>query len=90
MVTIITRTHKDRSKSYTAQIFLKRDLEIVQREAKTFERRRAALSWMARRDDDLNAPGGMNFRYDRPLADVITRYENESNVYHPARPRPTS
>ncbi len=80
MGTIITRTRKDRSKSYTAQILLKRDREIVHREAKTFDSRQVALSWMVRREDDLNAPGGMDFRYDPPLADVITRYENESNV----------
>ena len=80
MGTIIERTRIDGSKSYTAQILLKRDGEIVHREAKTFDRKQAALSWMVRREDQLTAPGGMDFREDPQLTDVITRYENESNV----------
>ena len=35
---------------------------------------------MVRREDDLNAPGRMDFRYDPRQADVIAHYENESNV----------
>ena len=80
MGTIIERTRKDGSKSFTAQILLKRDSKIVHREAKTFERKQAARSWMIRREDELAAPGGLDFREDPTFARVITQYESEANV----------
>lgn len=80
MGTIIERTRKDGSKSFTAQILLKRGGKIAHREAKTFDRKQAALSWMVRREDELTAPGGLDLREDPQLAHVITRYENEAKL----------
>lgn len=78
MGTIIARKRANGTTSYTAQIVIKREGETVHREAKTFDRRPAAKAWLARRETELRAPGGLERRPDPPLGDVIDRYIAES------------
>lgn len=80
MGTIIARQRLDGSTSYTAQILRKRDGKIVHREAKTFDKRRAAEGWIRARESDLDRPGALEElkREDPPLANAIGRYVNES------------
>lgn len=78
MGTIVARTRKDGTKGYRAQIVRKKDGEIVWRETQTFDRRPAAVAWLARREADLDQPGAMERKDDPPLADVIDRYIRES------------
>lgn len=78
MGTIIARTRKDGSKGYRAQIVRKKDGDIVWRETQTFDRRPAAVAWLARRETELAQPGAMERKDDPPLADVIDRYIRES------------
>lgn len=49
MGTITQRVRKDGSIGYTAQIRLKQGGAVVFTEAKTFERRPAAASWLEKR-----------------------------------------
>ncbi len=78
MGTIIPRKRKDGTTGYTAQIVRKRKGEIVWSEAKTFDRKQAAETWLARRETELSEPGAMERKEDPPLRDVIDRYINES------------
>jgi hypothetical protein len=55
MGTIIGRTRKDGSKSFIAQIVIKKGGAIVHREAETFDRKQAANAWIAKREAELRA-----------------------------------
>jgi len=79
MATIIERTRKDGSKSFTAQIVIKNDGVIVHREAQTFDRKQAANAWGVKREAELKRPGGLELREDPPLSAAIERYIAESN-----------
>jgi hypothetical protein len=57
--TIIGRTRKDGSKSFTAQIVIKKGGAIVHREAETFDRKQAANAWIVKREAELKSPGGL-------------------------------
>jgi integrase len=63
---------------YRAQIVRKKDGEIVWRETQTFDRKPAAVAWLARRETELSEPGAMERKEDPALADVIDRYIKES------------
>lgn len=78
MGTIVGRKRKDGSMGYRAQIVRKKDGEIVWRETQTFDRRPAAVAWLARRETELAEPGAMERKDDPALADVIDRYIKES------------
>jgi len=78
MGTIIGRTRKDGSKSFIAQIVIKKGGAIVHREAETFDRKQAASAWVVKREAELKRPGGLEQKEDPPLATVIDRYINES------------
>lgn len=79
MGTIVGRKRKDGSMGYRAQIVRKKDGEIVWRETQTFDRRPAAVAWLARRETELAEPGAMERKDDPPLTDVIDRYIAFSN-----------
>ena len=53
MGTIIGRTRKDGSKSFIAQIVIKKGGAIVHREAETFDRKQAANAWIVKREAEL-------------------------------------
>lgn len=58
MGTIIERRRKDGSPSFTAQIVVKRKGAPTYREAKTFDRRSAAVAFIKRREPELRQAGG--------------------------------
>jgi integrase len=78
MGTIVTRTRKDGSKAFTAQIVIKIDGKLAHREAQTFDRKQAANAWIVKREDELKRPGGLELREDPPLSALIDRYIGES------------
>lgn len=78
MGTIVPRKRKDGSTAFKAQIIRKQKGRVVWSESQTFERRPAALAWLARREEELDKPGGMARLEDPPLRDVIDRYIAES------------
>jgi len=79
MGTINTRKRKDGTPSYTAQIVRKKAGAIVWREAKTFENKREAKSWINFRENELDKPGAIDQMRTptRTLADVIDLYVSE-------------
>jgi hypothetical protein len=78
MGTIIGRTRKDGSKSFVAQIVIKKDGSIAHREAQTFDRKQAANAWIVKREAELKRPGGLEQKEDPTLSAVIGRYIAES------------
>jgi hypothetical protein len=61
MGTISTRTRKDGSEAFLAQITVKKDGAIVLREAETFDRKQAANAWIVRREAPyLGNEGALN------------------------------
>ena len=78
MGSIIGRTRKDGTTTYSAQILIKRKGEIVHRESQTFDRKQAAKAWLARRETELGEPNGLDRKNDVKLAEVIDRYIRES------------
>ncbi|MGQ3671222.1 site-specific integrase [Xanthobacter sp. TB0136] len=80
MGTIITRKRKDGSVSYQAQILIKRNGEIVHREAQTFERKQAAAAWLEKRERRLAEPGALErvHAHDPTLGEVIRHYIEDS------------
>ena len=78
MGTIISRTRKDGSTAYLAQILIKRKGKIVFRQSETFDRRQAAKAWLSRRETELRKPGALDQREDPTLSAVIDRYIEES------------
>ncbi|NRP19273.1 hypothetical protein LPJGGPFB_02527 [Ensifer adhaerens] len=80
MGTISERKRRNGTKSYTAQIRLKRDGKVVHTEAQTFDRRPAAAAWLKKRESDLAQPGALD-NLQKPavsLADAIDKYKTES------------
>lgn len=80
MGTITQRVRKDGSIGYTAQIRLKQGGAVVFTEAKTFDRRPAAASWLEKRERELAQPGALDVaKQDDPtLAEVIKKVTEES------------
>lgn len=78
MGTIVARRRKDGSMGYRAQIVRKKDGEIVWRETQTFDRRPAAVAWLARRETELSEPGAMERKDDPTLAVAIDKYIGDS------------
>lgn len=62
-----------------AKIIIKRDGKVVHRESKTFERKPAAAAWIAKREEELQAPGAMSMtdKDDPILKQAIERHELE-------------
>lgn len=82
MGTIVTRKRGNGSTAYMAKIRVKRDGEIIHRETETFDRRPAAAAWIAKREEELAKPGGIErakiAENDPLLTDVIDKYIEES------------
>ncbi|NTJ63514.1 site-specific integrase [Agrobacterium rhizogenes] len=80
MGTISVRTRVNGTKSYTAQIRIKRDRKLVHSETQTFDRMAAAKTWLRKRETALHEPGALQ-RLQRPhvtLADAIDQYIMDS------------
>lgn len=80
MGTIAERRRKDGSKSYTAQIRIKRDGKLVHTEAQTFDRKPAASAWLKKRETELSQRGALDRIKvdDKTLGDAIDQYLLES------------
>jgi integrase len=80
--TIVSRERKDGSTAYMAQIVLYRDGKIAHREAKTFDRKPAAVAWIKKRETELSKPGAVlgaaSNKRSPTLANAIDRYIAES------------
>lgn len=81
MGTIVARPRKDGTTAYIAQIFVMRDGSKL-REARTFDREKAARAWIAKREAELSKPGALSqaksAKSGKTLADAIDRYTLES------------
>lgn len=78
MGSITERQRKDGTTAFLAQITLKRRGVIFHRENETFDTKRKALAWIARREEELSEPGALDRAEDPTLADAIERYRRES------------
>ncbi len=78
MASISERQRKDGSTAYMAQIVIKREGQIVHRENKTFDTKRKATAWAARREEELDQPDALADHDNPKLADVIDQYTTES------------
>jgi integrase len=76
MATITTRKRKNGGAAYLVQILRKRKGEIIHRESRTFDNRRAAVAWGKQRETELDQPGALTAlkRPDGTLADAIDRH----------------
>ncbi|MBB4067430.1 tyrosine-type recombinase/integrase [Gellertiella hungarica] len=59
MGTIVAKTRKSGSISYTAQIVRKKGAATVHRESKTFSKKREAEAWLRWREAELDKPGAL-------------------------------
>ncbi len=81
MGTIVAKPRKSGKVAYSAQIVIKRKGKIIHREAKTFDRKRAAQAWLNKRETELSLPDRLE-RARKPsktLGDVIKRYIEDHN-----------
>lgn len=82
MGTISERKRRNGRKSYTAQIRIRREGQIVHSEAQTFERKAAASAWLKKRETELAQPGALDAA-KKPavtLADAIQKYLDTSRM----------
>ena len=80
MGTIVERRRKNGAPAYLAKISIMREGQIVFRENKTFDRRPAAVAWIAKREEELAKPGAIE-RAATPrvtLAQAIDTYTTDS------------
>lgn len=80
MGTILERTRKNGSKAYLAQIAIRKNGATVLRENRTFDRRAAAVAWIAKREKEVRDPEKLaRIQSGSPtLAHAIDRYVNDS------------
>ena len=80
MGTISARPRKDGTMGYTAQIKIKRGGRVIFSLAQTFDRKVATKAWMARREQELARPGGLDamLRPSGTVEDAIARYVEET------------
>lgn len=80
MGTITSRRRRDGTLGHTAQIRIKRDGRLVHSESETFDREPAARIWMAKREEALAKPGGLDkAKVKDPLvSEAIAQYELET------------
>lgn len=80
MGTIISRLRSDGSTAYTAQIRIRRGGKILFSQAQTFDRMSAARTWMERKENELDEPGGIDRATAKgeTVADLISAYIRDS------------
>ncbi|MDK2769946.1 MAG: site-specific integrase [Sphingomonas sp.] len=80
MGTIVERARANGSTAFLAKISITRNGKIAHRENKTFDRRAAAAAWIAKREEELRAPGEIERAKTAhiTLADAIDKYTTES------------
>ena len=77
MATVSARKRKDGSVAYTAQIRIRRNGAIIYQESKTFDQRKAAERWAARRESHIDEAGVQSFVNDMSVGAAIQRYIDE-------------
>jgi integrase len=79
MGTVVARQRKDKSTAYLAKISIMQEGKTY-RENRTFDRKPAALAWIAKREEELSRPGEIERAAveKHTLADAIDKYTTES------------
>lgn len=79
MATITSRTRANGTKSYRAEIKLRRKGSIVYQESRSFDRKALAKDWAARRELELQEPGAIDRVRHRGITvgSLIERYQKE-------------
>ncbi|WP_417500776.1 site-specific integrase [Marinobacter sp.] len=79
MATITTRERSNGTKSYRAEIKLKRKGKVVYQESRTFDRKALAKDWASRRELELQEPDALNKVMHRgvTIGELIERYQKE-------------
>ncbi|MDV2081080.1 hypothetical protein [Marinobacter xestospongiae] len=79
MATITSRTRKNGTKSYRAEIKLRRKGTVVYQESLTLDRKALAKDWAARRELELQEPGVIDKVRHRgvTVGSLIERYQKE-------------
>ncbi len=82
MGTIIERKRADGTIAYLGQVRVKKAGKVIYAAAETFDRRKAAVAWMAKLEKELKAPGGIEAvkakEKAETLADAIDIYVKDS------------
>lgn len=76
MGTVIKRSRRDGTVTYSAQISLMREGRIAHRESRTFNDRKMATGWLEKREAELAKPGGISAAKigKETLGDAIDKY----------------
>src|SRR5690554_1068743 len=79
VATITTRERSNGTKSYRAEIKLKRKGKVVYQESRTFDRKALAKDWASRRELELQEPDALNKVMHRgvTIGELIERYQKE-------------
>lgn len=87
MATIRPRQRRDGSTAYLAEVRIKRDGRLVHRESRTFDKRRLATEWAARRESKLGKsktfPGRKQLTPRGPLNKILLKYRKEVSDIRP-------
>ena len=83
MGTIQKRTRKDGTPTYTATVRVKRDGKVILSLSETFQRRPMAERWIAKKEAEAEAPGGVDRlksgkRTGKTVGDAIDKYVESS------------
>lgn len=79
MATIVTRSNRDGSLSYRAQVRVKQGGKVIYSESRTFDKKKLASDWADKVEADLAKHGGVEKRRlgKTTLGDLIQRYIDE-------------
>jgi len=79
VASIIPRTRRDGTKSWRADVRVRRQGKIVYQQSRTFDRKALAKDWAAKLELQLQAPGALDQARHRgvTIGDLIKRYANE-------------
>jgi integrase len=73
MGTIVTRRRADGSTAYMGKVLLKKDGKVIHRETRTFDRKAAAVAWIAKRETEVR-DGTIRPKQAISLDDAIQHY----------------
>lgn len=79
MASIIPRTRRDGTKSWRADVRVRRQGKIVYQQSRTFDRKALAKDWAAKLELQLQAPGALDQARHRgvTIGELIKRYADE-------------
>lgn len=76
--TILARKRSDGTTAYMGKVVLKRDGTIIHKESKTFDRRAAAVVWLAKRETEIREKGPVKPTSSVTVAKAIDTYIADS------------